>query len=151
MNHMKAWWTGCVILIMVTLSVVAGATSEVESDEEMLGYMRLLFSEKNVVEAYSKLVSEGYVWTEEMGYFGSMVDEKDESFYGQVHLVMQKGKKKRSKKGSYNPGWVVLKKGNDEGDPGVVFQSRERVLVIDFLWSRKGNRIQNVSVDAYTP
>lgn len=148
MRKMIASLLGLVVIIMAG---IAGATTEVETDEEMLGYVRLLFSEKKVVEAYGKLVSEGYVWTEEMGYFGSMVDEKNESFYGQVHLVMQKGKKKKSKRGSYNPGWFVREKGNDEGSPGVVFQSMERVLVIDFLWSRKWNRIEKVDVDAYTP
>ncbi len=73
------------------------------------------------------LTPEGYSWRNEYANFGSMVDEKRESFYGQVQIIMEKDQRaKRDKAGE------------------------RRVLVIDFLWSRKGNKIENIKVGTYS-
>ncbi len=96
-------------------------------NEEILNYIRVLFSDKQVVETYQKLIFEGYSWQHEYANFGSMVDEKRESFHGQVQIVMEKDKgAKRNKVGKR---WV---------------------LVIDFLWGRIGNRIEDIKVETYS-
>lgn len=110
-------------LIFIGNTNISIATTEVETKEKTLNYIRVLFSDKKVIETYQKLVAEGYSWQDEYANFGSMVDEKRESFYGQVQIVMEKDKgAKRNKIGE------------------------RRVLVIDFLWSRIGNKIENIKV-----
>ncbi|HAS54375.1 MAG: hypothetical protein A2X56_11775 [Nitrospirae bacterium GWC2_57_13] len=115
------------LLMFVGNMNISIATTEVETKEETLNYIRVLFSDKKVIETYQKLISEGYSWQDEYANFGSMVDEKHESFYGQVQIVMEKDKgAKRNKVGE------------------------RRVLVVDFLWSRIGNKIENIKVGTYS-
>lgn len=79
------------------------------------------------METYNKFIAEGYSWRDEYSNFGSMVDEKRESFYGQVQIVMEQDKGvNRHKVGE------------------------RRVLVVDFLWSRIGNKIENIKVVTYS-
>jgi hypothetical protein len=114
-------------LIFIGATNISIATTEVETKEETLNYIRVLFSDKKVIETYRKLIDEGYSWQDEYANFGSMIDEKRESFYGQVQIVMEKDKEaKRNKVGA------------------------KRVLVIDFLWSRIGNKVENIKVGAYS-
>lgn len=114
-------------LIFIGSANISIATTEVETKEKLLNYIRVLFSDKKVIDTYQKLIAEKYSWRDEYANFGSMVDEKRESFYGQVQIVMENDKTaKRNKVGE------------------------RRVLVIDFLWSRKGNRIENIKVGTYS-
>ncbi len=114
-------------LIFIGNTNISIATTEVETKEETLSYIRVLFSDNKVIETYQKLIAEGYSWQDEYANFGSMVEEKRESFYGQVQIVMKKDMgAKRNKVGE------------------------RRVLVIDFLWSRIGNKIENIKVGTYS-
>ncbi len=114
-------------LLLIGITNISIATTEVETKEELLNYIRVLFSDNKVIEIYKKLIAEGYSWRDEYANFGSMVDEKRESFYGQVQIIMEKEKGlKRNKVG------------------------KRRVLVIDFLWSRIGNKIENIKVGTYS-
>ncbi len=130
----------------------AVATTEVESKERLLNYIRILFSDTKVIETYHKLISEGYSWQGEYGNFGSMVDEKRESFYGQIQIVMEKKKetKRRPGEGFSDPGRVILEKGNGTKKGNAPSSTTVRVLLIDFLWSRKDDKIENIKVGTYS-
>lgn len=140
-------------LILLGSANISIASTEVEAKEELLNYIRVLFSDKKVIEAYHKLISEGYSWQDEYAKFGSMVDEKGESFYGQVQIVMEKGKGTNRKAAELagDPGWVVLEKKKSGSEGNAALSAKIRVLVIDFLWSRKGNKIENIKVGTYSP
>lgn len=112
-------------LIFISSANIVVATTEVETKEALMNYIRVLFSDKQVIDTYQRLVAEGYSWQDEHANFGSMIDEKHESFHGQVQIVMKRIKDAKRKTGE------------------------RRVLVIDFLWSRIGNTIENIKAEAY--
>jgi hypothetical protein len=139
-------------LIFIGNANITIATTEVETKEELLNYIRILFSDKKVIEAYNELISKGYSWQDEYANYGSMVDEETESFYGQVQIVMEKDKGAKRKAGERfgDPGWVILEKGKSEKEGKSIATTKLRVLVINFLWSRKGNKIENINVGMYS-
>lgn len=144
------------VLIIASLIFIntnpAIATTEVETKEELLNYIRTLFSDTKVIETYHKLISEGYSWQDEYGNFGSMVDEKRESFYGQIQIVMvkNKGAKRRPGEGFSDHGRVILDNGKRVKEDRSSASTKVRVLLIDFLWSRKDNKLENIKVGTYS-
>jgi hypothetical protein len=121
MKKFNLMFAALLIIVACIAGNTAFATSEVESKEEMLGYIRVLFSDRKVVQAYETLLKDGYLWTDELGNFGSMHDEHPELelFTGQVQIIMRKksGVDRRAKEKNY------------------------KQLTITFTWSRKSGKI----------
>lgn len=119
-------------LILLTGPISAHASVGVEDADEMLGYIRVLMSDKQVLKEYNALIETGYMWTGEWGNFStSMIeDSKDELFLGQIHMVMQMDVPPERSKGK------IL----------------TRNLQIDFYWSRVKKKITKIeSVSAGLP
>ncbi len=120
--------TFIIMTLLLCIPFQAFATVEVESKEEMLGYIRVLFSDQKVMDKYNALVSDGYEWVNEHGNFGSMGDKKLELFPGQVQIHMRKIQK----------------------SSGSIQKESYKHLIIDFTWSRKLKKITGIdNVDIY--
>ncbi len=105
------------VVLLLLIPLVIFATSSVNSDEEMLGYLRVLLSDKDVSQKFTGLLDDGYIWQKEYGNFGSMIDSEKETFLGQIQIGFGK---------------EVSKK---------IFQ---KTLTINFIWSRKTRKITEI-------
>ncbi len=100
------------ILILLLLPQIIFATSSIQSDKDMLGYIRVLLSDDKVSQKFVRALEEGYVWYEEHGNFGSMSEK--ETFAGQIRIKFEKSTKNKK---------------------------QQKTLTINFIWSRKTRKI----------
>ncbi|MCP3924440.1 MAG: hypothetical protein GY714_17850 [Desulfobacterales bacterium] len=100
-----------IVLILLLLPQIIFATSSIR-DKEMLGYIRVLLSDDIVSQKFSRALTNGYIWHEEHGNFGSMSD--NETFPGQIRIKFKKISKNKK---------------------------QQKTLTINFIWSRKTRKI----------
>ena len=102
------------LLSFMGIADPSSATTESESKEETMGYVRVILSDKRVLNTFQTLLNDGYLWVDEQAYFGS-IDENGRS-HAEVHIVMKKKHSHERSKVDYG-----------------------KTLVAFFIWDRKKN------------